>query len=248
MFQRCVAAQLSKDHARAQLYAAQCADIRKMAKIVFGSEIALERAVIRLETVEQLGQILVLMLPVVDVVRETKGKIEGVIPDVASELRMVDSLLSDTVKDTGTMQARDADVFLRDEEARRIFEESSAYAEQTIREQFPELPSVKERERTSLEAEGIGLMLGQRTSEMIFSTEETMSEPHAMVQAACNPIQGLAHRVYDYITSHVRQGGKLNLSECARELMVERNDVVKAVETLREEGRIVLQKPEAPVK
>lgn len=248
MFQRCVAAQLSKDHARAQMYAAQCADIRKMAKIVLGSEIALERAVIRLETVEQLGQILVLILPVVEVVRETKGKIEGVIPDVASELKMVDTLLDDTVRDTGTMQARDTDVLLRDEEARRIFEESSAYAEQKIREQFPELPSVKEKEHVPLETEGIGLMVSQRTSEAIPSMQEMLSEPQAMVQSVCNPIQELAHRVYDYITSHVRQGGKLNLSECARELMVERDDVVQAVEELREEGRIVLQKPEAPVK
>jgi DNA-binding MarR family transcriptional regulator len=77
---------------------------------------------------------------------------------------------------------------------------------------------------------------------------EMVNEPQAVVESTCNPIQGLAHRVYDYITSHVRQGGKLNLSECARELMVERDDVVKAVEELREEGRIVLQKPGAPVK
>jgi len=187
-----------------------------MAKIVLGSEIALERAIIRLQTVEQLGEILVQMLPVVSVVKETRGKIEGVIPEVASELGAVHSLLDDTVKETGVIQLENNDVVLQDAEATKIFEESSALAEEQIREQFPELPLVEQKQEMALEAEGV---------------TETL-DPQ---------VQELPSRVYEYIRNHVRQGGKLNLTECARMLGARRDDVVKAVETLRKEGRIVLQ-------
>jgi len=216
MFQRCVAAQLSKDLPRAQLYATECAEIRKMAKIVLGSEIALERAIIRLETVEQLGDILVHMLPVVSVVRETRGKIEGVIPEVASELGVVHSMLDDTVKETGMLQLKDSEMVLQDDEARKIFEESSRFAEQQIREQFPEIPLVEQKQEPMLEAEGV----------------IELSDPG---------VDELSSRVLDYIRDHVAESGRLNLTECAKFLSVQRDNVVKAVEELHRQRRIVVR-------
>jgi len=216
MFQRCVAAQLSKDLPRAQLYATECAEVRKMAKIVLGSEIALERAIIRLETVEQLGDIMVHMLPVVSVVRETRGKIEGVIPEVASELGVVHSMLDDTVRETGMLQLKDNDMALQDDEAKKIFEESSRFAEQQIREQFPEIPLVEQKQEPMLEAEGV--------------TE--LSDPE---------IDEMPSRVFDYIRDHVAESGRLNLTECAKILGVQRDNVVKAVEELHRQRRIVVR-------
>ncbi len=78
IFRKCTNAVLAKDSARSSIYANECAEIRKMARIVLGSKIALERAVLRLETVEQFGDVLMQISPVIGVVKETSGKIEGV--------------------------------------------------------------------------------------------------------------------------------------------------------------------------
>ncbi len=240
MFQRCIAAQLSKDFARAQLYAAECSEIRKMAKIVIGSEIALERAIIRLQTVEQLGEILVQLMPVVSVIEETKDKIEGVIPEVASELGMVHSMLDDTVRETGTLQLKDSDIVLQDAEAQKIFEESSAYAEQKIREQFPELPSTGQNKEAVLESEGTDIVVDPPNA-TTHPLQETLEKTQDLAKTLTDSIQLLSSRVYEYIVDHARDDGKLNVNDCARFLGVERDDVMKAVEALREEKRIVIR-------
>ena len=240
MFQRCIAAQLSKDSARAQLYASECSEIRKMAKIVLGSELALERAIIRLQTVEQLGEILIQLMPVVSVIQETKGQIEGVIPEVASELGIVHSMLDDTVRETGTIPLRDSDMVLQDEEARRIFEESSTYAEQKVREQFPEIPSNEQNTETTTEAEGLDPVLDS-SCRFLQRMQMMMPEAQGIAQTTGHSTELLSSRVYDYVVNRVKHGGKLNLTECAKTLGVARDDVMKAVEALRDERRIVLQ-------
>ncbi|MCJ7505982.1 hypothetical protein MUP05_05890 [Candidatus Bathyarchaeota archaeon] len=205
-----------------------------MAKIVHASEIGLERAIIRLETVWQLGIMLVQLMPVISVIEETKGKIEGVIPEVASELGIVHSMLHDTVKETEFIQLKDYDMASQDDEAKKIFEESSAYAEQRVREQFPPIPSSEQPIEKVPEPEGLD-PISDPPDEPAREIQETVPE------ITEHSGQRLSSLVFEYIINNVRQGGKLNLARCAEELGVERGDVEKAVEMLRDERRIVLR-------
>ncbi|MEM2530805.1 MAG: hypothetical protein QXL32_06830, partial [Candidatus Bathyarchaeia archaeon] len=52
-FAKVVQAQMQKDFARATMYANECAEIRKMAKVVLSSQLALERVLVRLETIQE---------------------------------------------------------------------------------------------------------------------------------------------------------------------------------------------------
>src|SRR5215831_2696783 len=146
MFQRCIGAQLSKDSAHAALYANECAEIRKMAHITLSSELALERVVLRLQTIEEFGDIMAQISPVIGVVRETRGRIAGVIPEVASELGEVNSMLSDMSLETGEVQDQEPDLAASSAEARKVLEESSAIASQQMKERFPELPVPEPRQ------------------------------------------------------------------------------------------------------
>jgi division protein CdvB (Snf7/Vps24/ESCRT-III family) len=146
LFQRCVGAQLSNDSAHARIYANECAEIRKIAKVVLGSELALERVILRLETVREFGAIWADIAPVLDIVKDTKSKIAGIVPQVASELDEVNNLLEemtmeggvDEVTSTSPTEATDA-------EAKKILEETGVIAEEKLKEHFPELPSISER-------------------------------------------------------------------------------------------------------
>src|SRR5690349_9114677 len=130
MFQRCIGAELSKDPAHAALYANECAEIRKMAHLTLSSELALERVILRIQTVEEFGDIMAQIAPVIGVVRETRGRIAGVIPEVANELG----------EDQGF------DMSASSSEARKVLEESSAIASQQMKERFPELPMPETRQ------------------------------------------------------------------------------------------------------
>src|SRR3989441_7161850 len=139
MFQRTVGAELSKDSSHARLYANECAEIRKMAHITLSSELARERVVLRLQTIEEVGDIMAQIAPVIGVVRETRGRIAGVIPEVATELGEVNNMLSDMELETGEIPDQGADVQTSSDEAKKVLEESSAIASQQMKERFPEL-------------------------------------------------------------------------------------------------------------
>jgi len=133
MFQRCIGAQLSKDNAHAALYANECAEIRKMAHITLSSELALERVVLRLQTIEEFGDIMAQIAPVIGVVRETRGRI----------------MLSDMSLETGEVQDQDLDLTASSSEAKKVLEESNIIASQQIKERFPELPLPEPRQTTN---------------------------------------------------------------------------------------------------
>ncbi|HET7404546.1 MAG TPA: Snf7 family protein [Candidatus Bathyarchaeia archaeon] len=225
MFQRCIGAQLSKDTAHAALYANECAEIRKMAHITLSSELALERVVLRLQTIEEFGDIMAQISPVIGVVRETRGRIAGVIPEVASELGEVNSMLSDMSIETGEVQDQEPDLAASSAEARKVLEESSAIASQQMKERFPELPTPEPRQAAPI-AQPQMPMPDMRVPIAVGANgdEEPSFEP-------------VEDRLLGYIRSH---NGELNLNSCSNELSIPIDDVRRSLQKLKDDRRIVM--------
>lgn len=220
MFQRCIGAQLSKDSGHAALYANECAEIRKMAHITLSSELALERVVLRLQTIEEFGDIMAQIAPVIGVVRETRGRIAGVIPEVANELGEVNEMLGDMELETGQVQDQSVDMQASSSEARKVLEESSAIASQQMKERFPELPIPEPRQPAPSVARTVA---ETRVPEAITSGGEEEAEP-------------LEDRLLGYIKSH---NGELNLSTATKELDVSTEDIRNSLVKLKDDGKIV---------
>ena len=123
------------------MYANECAEVRKIAKVTLQSQLALEQVALRLETIEEFGDVARMMGPVSSVVRSVKNQISGVIPEVGYELNEVGELLGSFVVEAGEPMAASFDVAASNEEAQRILGEANAIAEQHIKEKFPELPN-----------------------------------------------------------------------------------------------------------
>jgi division protein CdvB (Snf7/Vps24/ESCRT-III family) len=136
LFQRCVGAQVSNDLGHARIYANECAEIRKIAQVVLGSQLALEKVILRLETVEEFGTIMSQIAPVMGIVKETKSKI-------ASELEEVNNMLGDLTYETGEVTANTLPIETTDGEARKVLEETGLIAEQKLHEHFPDLPTLE---------------------------------------------------------------------------------------------------------
>jgi len=140
LFEKVVSAQMMKDSARAAIYANEVAEVRKIAKTVLRAQLALEQVSLRLETVRELGDVLVTMAPIVEVIKDIKQHLKGIVPEIAFELDEIDSTLHSIVLEAGEFTGTSIDSTVVSGEAKKILEEASIIAEQRMKEKFPELP------------------------------------------------------------------------------------------------------------
>jgi division protein CdvB (Snf7/Vps24/ESCRT-III family) len=214
LFQRCVGAQVSKDLAHAKIYANESAEIRKIAKVVLGSQLALEKVILRLETVEEFGNIMVQMAPVMSIVKETTSKIAGIVPQVATELEEVNDTLADLTNEATTeVTTTDLPIEATDNEAKKVLEETGLIAEQRLRDHFPDLPSLE--------------------------MPTTGAVPIAEVATTSGKFNGgLQEQVYQYARQHE---GQMSIHTCAKDLGTSPEAIQTALERLRETGKIVIE-------
>jgi division protein CdvB (Snf7/Vps24/ESCRT-III family) len=156
IFNKCISSQLSHDTARAAMYANECAEVRKMAKVTVQCQMALEQVSLRLETIQEFGDVARMMAPVANVVHSIKNQISGVMPEVGLELGQIGELLSSVVDDTEQVTGTTYDVAAPNQESSKILDEASAIAEQHVKERFPELPTNGGGMPQKLGEQGIG--------------------------------------------------------------------------------------------
>jgi len=146
LYGKCVTAVQQKNAQLASMYAGECAEIRKMAKVVLQSQLALEQVALRLETVLHYGDVAQAMRPVASVVRAIRAQLEGVLPDVSMELASVNESLEYVVMEVGEATEQSFDISVSGDDAQRILNEANVVAEQKMRERFPDLPPVPTQE------------------------------------------------------------------------------------------------------
>lgn len=141
IFSKCVNSQMSHDTARAAMYANECAEVRKMAKVTLQCQLALEQVSLRLETIEEFGDVARMMAPVASVVHSIKNQISGVIPEVGFELSQIGDVLNNFVMEAGEATGATYDTETSSAEALRIMSEANAIADQHMKDRFPDLPA-----------------------------------------------------------------------------------------------------------
>lgn len=142
LYGKCVLAVQGKNTELASIYANECAELRKIAKVVLHSELALEQVTLRLEAVSEFGQIAYTMLPVAGVVKALKSQLEGVMPEVSLELSEVNETLEELSIQVGESTETTFDLSSSSGESQKILQEANIVAEQKMKERFPELPPI----------------------------------------------------------------------------------------------------------
>jgi len=142
LYGKCVLAVQGKNAELASIYANECAELRKMAKVVLHSELALEQVTLRLEAVQEFGQMAATMLPVAGVVKTLKTQLEGIMPEVSLQLSEVNETLEELSTEVGEATETTFDLSSSSEESQKIIQEANIVAEQKMKERFPELPPI----------------------------------------------------------------------------------------------------------
>ncbi len=141
IFNKVVTAIQRHDMQHAAVFANELAEVRKMNKMVTSAKLALEQIVLRLNTVQELGDIVVTLAPAMGVIRNIKSGLVTVLPEAEHEIGEISSLLGSILVDAGQLGSSTINFEAANEDAERILAEASAVAEQKMRERFPDLPT-----------------------------------------------------------------------------------------------------------
>ncbi len=142
IFGKVVVSLQKHDTQHASVFANELAEIRKMNKMVTQAKLALEQIVLRLNTITELGDIVVTLTPAMAVIRNVKQGLVGVLPEAESEIGEISGLLSSILVDAGTVGGYSLNFEAANEDAEKILSEASAVAEQRMKDKFPEIPSM----------------------------------------------------------------------------------------------------------
>jgi division protein CdvB (Snf7/Vps24/ESCRT-III family) len=141
IFAKIVEAYSKHDMARANVFANELAEIRKMEKMIMHARLALEQIVLRLKTVSELGDVVTTLAPAVGVLRSVRTGMASIFPEAERELGQIGTLLSGIIVDAGQSTGLTINFETVNEDAQKILNEAASVAEQKIKEKFPELPA-----------------------------------------------------------------------------------------------------------
>ena len=141
IFKRIVDAYTKHDMSRANVFASELAEIRKMEKMIMHARLALEQIVLRLRTVSELGDIVTTLAPAVGVLRNIQTGMANIFPEAEKEFGQIGNMLSGIIVDAGQTTGLNLDFEASNEDAQKILAEAATVAEQKIKEKFPELPA-----------------------------------------------------------------------------------------------------------
>lgn len=141
IFNKVVSAIQKHDMQHASVFANELAEVRKMNKMVTQAKLALEQITLRLNTVQELGDIVVTLTPAMAVIRNVKSGLISVLPEAEHEIGEISSLLSSILVDAGQLGGYTLNFEAANEDAEKILAEASAVAEQRMKDKFPELPT-----------------------------------------------------------------------------------------------------------
>ncbi|MCW4019683.1 MAG: Snf7 family protein [Candidatus Bathyarchaeota archaeon] len=147
LFSKVVDAYSKNQIQRASVFANELAELRKMANFMMNAQLALERVVLRLRTVTQLGNVMVNLAPATKVLQNVRSGIAGVLPNAEKELEQIGTMLNDIMIEAGQTTGITPDFEVASEDARQILGEAAMVAEQRMKERFPELPALRQPER-----------------------------------------------------------------------------------------------------
>ena len=100
LFQSCISALNNKNKERAAICANEMSEVRKLIKFLYNIELAIERVILRLETIKELNDIVFDLKPALKLLQGVSQQLFEVLPDVSSELSKVNEEISDTLQST----------------------------------------------------------------------------------------------------------------------------------------------------
>ena len=144
IFKRVVQAVQNHEIQYAKVLSAELAQIRKMSKMVNSAKLALEQIHLRLNTITELGDVVVTLSPAMSVIKGIQNGLTSMMPEADHSLTQISDLLGGILADSAQIPAAEINNSkVMSEDSIKIIEEATAIVEQSMKEKFPDLPAIE---------------------------------------------------------------------------------------------------------
>ena len=251
LFQTCIRALKDKNRERAAICANEIAEVRKIIKFLYNVELAIERVILRLETIKEFSDIVFDLKPALRLLQSVSQELFEVLPDVSSELSMVNEEISETLYSTRiTADESIIPVNRKTPGGEEILKEVSGFLEQRAAETLPEPPATlktPEAEKTTLKemvalAANCSQAIGHETaaesdgdsSQTLFSYKKAEIQEFSL-KVEKPPLEDV---LLDYVK---RSNGEIDIARCSVDLKTSYGEVERALESLGAKGKVKIE-------
>ena len=154
MFRKVVRAMENREQARANIYATELGEIRKVEKMFSHASLALQSVSMRLRTVSEMGDLVTVLSPAKTVLNDIGSEMFSIMPEASQELENIGGILSEICSTTSS-QYMDNSIGIQaaNDDALKILEEAEVAAESKLKDKLPEISSLNNaHKRRILEA------------------------------------------------------------------------------------------------
>jgi division protein CdvB (Snf7/Vps24/ESCRT-III family) len=142
IFKRIVYAMQNHDSQYAKVLSNELSQIRKMNKMVSSAKLAMEQIQLRLNTITELGDVVVTLSPAMSVIKGIQGGLSSMTPEADQSFGQISDLLSSIMNDSSQIPNTEiSGTGMISEDSMKILEEASMVVEQSMKDKFPDLPS-----------------------------------------------------------------------------------------------------------
>lgn len=251
LFQTCIFAIKNKNRERAAICANEVAEVRKLLQFFSNMQIAIERVILRLETIKELSDIVIDLKPALRLLQGVSQQLFELLPDVSSELSKVNETISETLYST-KLSADESliPVNRKTPGGEEILKEVSSFLERKLSNELPEPPAVQEapqseettiKEMVALAASCSQSMSREKVEEPDGSSSQTLfsykkQEIQEISLKIENPI--LEDALFDYVK---KCKGEIDLQRCSVDLESSNEEIQKALKSLGAKGKIKIE-------
>ena len=142
IFEKIVSSKKANNESYAKVYANELAEIRKHQKMINNAKLSMEQIQIRLNTVSELGDVVVTLSPCMSLIKGLSTSLGGMMPTVSDSMQDLSSMLGDIV--TGSSITHDGSLGQMDtmnSDATAILEEAQSIVSENTRQSMPDPPS-----------------------------------------------------------------------------------------------------------
>ena len=149
IFGRIVKAMQNHDSHYGKLLSGELSQIRKIIKMLDSAKVAFEQIQLRLNTMTELGDVVVTLNPAMNAIKGIQGGLSSMMPQADQSFGQISDLLGNIMTDssqTSNMTAAiDSSSIKLDEQAIDILQEATLLVEENTREKFPDLQLSKDK-------------------------------------------------------------------------------------------------------
>jgi len=221
---------------RATVYANEIAEIRKVLTFTQHTQLAVERAILRLDTLKVVSPTLESLEGAFSDVKNALGLVANVMPSITPEMSRLTNVVDEIL--TGTQFTLDeyTPAIVLDESAETILHDAANIAEQELKTRIPEPP---------FEAPKAAILVKPLVAVAADGTEIVVNHNGAAVnrEGSSNTFDVSSFLLEELVMDYVeRNNGDLNVARCSQELNLPSGKVLEVLDALNVKGKITIQR------